>query len=246
MKLLVDIGNTRLKWQIKGAGRCPLQASVDRKGHALEDILTREWAHLPLPSRILAANVAGQIIADQLSAWTAQRWGILPELATVQEQAFGVRNGYHDHRQLGIDRWLALIAAWDRCKTPACVVDCGTAVTIDALSADGEHLGGLITPGMGLMQRSLTTHTHGIQVEGAGRPALLARNTRDGIAAGAAYAIAGCVESVASKLCERFGGVRCFITGGDAGTILPLLVRPFEPIPDLVLQGLALIAEGSA
>ncbi len=241
--LLVDIGNSRIKWGWWSSRQVQLQGSLNWQFDALEGLFEQAWGNTPSPGGIVVANVAGPAIADRLSSWTRKQWAVAPEFARVKARAFGLQIAYEDPKQLGVDRWLALIAAWKRYKAPACIADCGTAVTIDALSSQGEHLGGLILPGLNLMRRALVKHTHGIRVSAAGQHLLLARNTQDGITAGSLYAVAACIDRVASELRERFGdALRCVISGGDAEMILTLLTQPFEPIPDLVLQGLAVVA----
>lgn len=242
--LLVDIGNSRIKWGRWSSGQLQPRGSIDWHHDELECSFDRQWNNVPIPARIIVSNVTGHSIADRLSCWTEKRWAVTPKFVSVQAQAFGVRNGYTDPKQLGIDRWLALIAVWNTYKSPACIVDCGTAVTIDALSASGEHLGGLILPGLTLMQQALVEHTYRIQASAAGQPRrLLAYNTEDGITAGSYYALTACIDRVAGELRERFGAAfEYIITGGDAESFLPLLVYPFTWIPDLVLRGLAIVA----
>jgi type III pantothenate kinase len=241
--LLVDIGNSRIKWGRWSSRQVQLQGSVNWQAAALEGLFEQAWGNTPGPGRIMVANVAGPAIADRLSSWMRKQWAVVPEFVSVKARAFGVQIAYEDPKQLGVDRWLCLIAAWNRYKAPACIADCGTAMTLDALSSHGEHLGGLILPGLSLMRQVLVKHTHGIRVSTAGQRLLLACNTQDGITAGSLYAVAACIDRVASELRERFGEtLRCVITGGDAEMILTLLTHPFEPIPDLVLQGLAVVA----
>lgn len=241
--LLVDIGNSRIKWGWWSSGQLHPQGSISEHGPMLEGSLDQAWDKIPNPRRVVVANVGGPSIADRLSSWTRRQWAVVPEFARVEARAFGVQIGYEDPSQLGVDRWLALIAVWNRYKAPACIADCGTAVTIDALASYGEHLGGLIVPGLTLMRQVLIRHTHGIEVNAAGEPQMLARNTQDGITAGSLYAVAACIDRVAFALRWRFGDdLRCVITGGDAENVLPLLTHPFERVPDLVLQGLVVVA----
>jgi type III pantothenate kinase len=242
MILLVDIGNSRIKWECRQGAQIHAEGKTLRPAEGLDRTFDAQWAALT-PRRVVTSNVAGQHITDQLTAWCERNWALSPRFIATAAEGYGVRNGYEDYRQLGVDRWLALIAAWHRCHGASCVVDCGTAVTLDALSPNGEHLGGMILPGLALMRMSLHKHTEGIRVEEGGQPVLFARNTRDGIAAGGANAVAGGIDRFVLELKQRLGEVRCLITGGDAGYLLPLLADRFEEIPNLVLQGLAIMAE---
>ena len=241
MIFLVDIGNSRVKWECRQGGQILAEGNTLRPTADLEQTFNAQWATLT-PCRVVVSNVAGPNVTERLSWWCEGRWALTPQFVSTAAEGYGVRNGYEDYRQLGVDRWLALIAAWHRSQMASCVVDCGTAVTLDALSPSGGHLGGMIMPGLMLMQRSLVKHTEGIRTEEAGRPALLARNTRDGITAGSAYAVAAGIDRFVLELRQRLGEVRCIITGGDAEYVLPLLVNRFEAVPNLVLQGLAIVA----
>lgn len=251
MILLLDAGNTRLKWACLVGGVLQPGEALERGGDTGADVraLSLAWAPLPPPERILAANVLGQAFAAALSASTVEAWSVAVETITPQREAFGVINGYAEPERLGADRWLALIAAHRYVGGAACVVDCGTAITIDALGGDGAHLGGLILPGLGLMRRALTAGTQGIRVE-TGRPEqevplTSAADTRSALMAGTlCAAVAGIDRAVAGLRAPLGGDPVCLITGGDAGRLLPLLAGPYVHRPELVLEGLALIAEG--
>lgn len=236
--LIVDVGNSRIKWEFWKDGYTLAQGSADTRS-AFSGRVDCEWVKLPNPQRLLVANVAGEGIAEGLTRWAVERWRVAPEFATVSVAACGVRNGYDKPTQLGVDRWLGLIAVWHRHASPACLVDCGTAVTVDGLSPVGQHIGGLVLPGLWLMRRALAAHTNAIEETRAGDAAvLLAHNTPDGVVAGTAHAIAACIDRVANEIKRRFNEAQCIITGGDARFITPLLTDRFVMIPNLVLQGL--------
>lgn len=236
--LIVDVGNSRIKWEFWKDGYTLAQGSCDTRS-AFRCPVDCAWAKLPNPQRLLVANVAGEGIAERLTRWAVERWRVAPEFATVSVAACGVKNGYDEPAQLGVDRWLGLIAVWHRHASPACLVDCGTAVTVDGLSPVGQHIGGLVLPGPWLMRRALAAHTHAIEETRARDAAvLLAHNTADGVAAGTAHAIAACIDRVANEIKRRFNDAQCIITGGDARFIIPLLTDRFVMIPNLVLQGL--------
>ncbi len=240
--LLVDIGNSLVKWRFQTASGISAQGSSDTQG-TLSSVFDYRWRALPKPCRILVSNVAAKLVADRLTEWVTATWGVAVELAYVSAQACGVRNGYHDPKQLGIDRWLALIAAWSRYRAAACVVDCGTAVTIDGLSMDGRHTGGLILPGVSLMHRCLAANTVALEQPHSGRLTPMARNTQDAIWCGGVYAIAACIDRVAGELDAAFGECQVVITGGNADLVATLLQRHFEAVPGLVLDGLAVWGE---
>jgi type III pantothenate kinase len=160
----------------------------------------------------------------------------------------GVRNGYLDYRQMGVDRWLAILASYVTYRSAACVVDAGTALTIDAVAADGSHRGGLIVPGPALMRRSLLQDTAGIRpaadrlVDTTSRPAAAwGRDTDSCIRLGALRATACLIEDrvKAWRDLEAPGAV-LVLTGGDAAALGDALSLPVEHRPHLVLEGLAL------
>jgi type III pantothenate kinase len=155
-----------------------------------------------------------------------------------------VRNGYSNPAQLGVDRWLAVIGAYHRHRDACCVVDAGTALTIDGVDATGQHLGGFIVPGPRLMVESLLTGTSDLADRWAWRstpdPARFPANTRDAIEQGCLISLAGLVANAQRRLEARAGRApRLILTGGGAQVLAPWLTQPPEFIPDLVLQGLA-------
>jgi type III pantothenate kinase len=148
---------------------------------------------------------------------------------------------------LGADRWLALIGAWTKARSALCVVDAGTAVKVDSVDAGGRHLGGLIVPGIHMMREALMNKTSDIaQAVRHSTPSLagvLANNTTGAVSRGAVFALAGMADR-AAEVIEQSTGVKpkLFITGGDAGMITGTMRSQGEIVPDLVLQGLAVIA----
>ncbi|TFG83468.1 MAG: type III pantothenate kinase [Chromatiales bacterium] len=156
MKLLVDIGNSRIKWAFGVADRFVAQ------GEAFGDVEPSLGVMLESryePEEIRVANVAGADAGFRIAALLAERFRIKPVFAGSAAVGAGIRNGYSDPGQLGIDRWLALCGAFSRYKAPICVVDTGTATTLDLVTGDGKHKGGLILPGIELMQLALLRGT---------------------------------------------------------------------------------------
>ncbi|MBK8162014.1 MAG: type III pantothenate kinase [Gammaproteobacteria bacterium] len=249
MILLVDAGNTRIKWAVLENGVLHSGGAILRRGGADGvDLLSTPWAALTPPRRLLIANVAGAEFAASFGAWTQRAWGLDAEFVSAQAKGFGVTNGYTEPQRLGVDRWLALVAARRFVKGPVCVVDCGTALTIDVMEKNGEHLGGLIVPGLVLMRRALFDKTADIGPAMGNSPSRdipqLAQDTRGGVMGGTLYAAASLIERVVRDADESVGGgMTCILTGGDAVTIRPLLSADFRFEPELVLQGLAIVAE---
>ena len=164
---------------------------------------------------------------------------------TARSGQCGVRNGYEQPERLGSDRWAALIAAWRHVRGACLVVNCGTATTIDALSAQGEFLGGLILPGVSLMQHSLATNTAQLDAE-QGVLRDFPRNTADAIHSGILRATLGAVRHQFGLLQARGGPVHCLLGGGAVDVVRPHLDLPAERMDNLVLQGLQIIGETEA
>ncbi|MBA3565180.1 MAG: type III pantothenate kinase, partial [Gammaproteobacteria bacterium] len=167
----------------------------------------------------------------------------------AEKQAFGVRNAYAEPAKLGADRWAAMIGAFTELGGPVSVVDAGTALTVDVVAGDGQHLGGLIAPGLELMCEFLRDRTSDIAAletaHAVGEPGMLADNTADALRNGALNALAGLVERAiaqAEALLDREMRV-VVVTGGDADRILAAIRRPATYNPALVLQGLAEFAK---
>lgn len=240
--MLLDIGNTNLKWawlQDAHPGRI---TSVSHKGCAIEQLADSEWANIPVPSQTYISNVAGPGIEQTLSGWISQHWGHEAIFARSMAQACGVTNAYEEAGRLGVDRWLTLIALHARFSGPVCVVDCGTAVTIDVLGLAGQHLGGLILPGFGLMQHALLEHTAipfngDVELDG-----LLATDTESAIAAGGVSAVAALVENIQRNITAQIGeALTLVLTGSDAERLQRALALQSAIETDLVMQGLIVL-----
>ncbi|MEM1175596.1 MAG: type III pantothenate kinase [Pseudomonadota bacterium] len=244
--LLVDAGNSRVKWGLWSGGRLRDSGAV-----ATEDI--RSGA-VSLPSvavsRVLISNVAG----DELARRFAEDIGDTAPLAFIETAAelAGVINGYRQPAQLGVDRWLALLGTRAETSDACLVVDAGTAVTIDALAADGRHLGGQILPGAPLMMASLAAGTSELPKVASDTGAVLATDdvfathTADAIRCGARTAVIGAVEHAYRQLQQDDSAARLVLTGGDAPRMLATIAAPVHHRPDLVLYGLAVILESDA
>jgi type III pantothenate kinase len=250
MILVIDVGNTRLKWAwLTSTGLSDQQAVVHREASpglwtaALFDSGQR-------PSRVLVSNVAGPTMAKTLTQLAKKTFNVTVEFVTAAQEFHGLTNGYLDPTLLGADRWLALIGAWTLARAPLCVVDAGTAVKVDSVDANGQHLGGLIAPGIHMMREALMNKTSDIaKAAEHSTPSLagvLANNTIGAVSRGAVFALAGMADR-AAEIIEHSTGAkpRLFITGGDAGMIAGTMRTPGEIVPDLVLQGLAVIAAQS-
>ncbi len=239
MKLLLDLGNSRLKWATETRGRMsPMTAMDYRQPDFLRD-LTRHWQALspPKPDIVAVASVSAQHWLHELLRLSQQLWPqarqIVPRSAAF---GFGVQNAYAQPEKLGIDRWLALIAAHGHYPGDQCVVDCGTAITADVLRADGSHRGGVIAPGLLTMRQALAANTADLPFNPHAYQAALARDTESAIAGGVLWAAVGLIEQVRHQPDADYGLI---MTGGDAEVIAGALSIPALVDHALVLKGLS-------
>ena len=238
MILAIDAGNSRVKWALHD-GR-----GFVRDGwvmHADIDALDAQWSSLPAPSAIVIANVAGDGIGQKLRR-SCGRWKTAPRWASSARSQAGVSNRYDEPSQLGIDRWAALIGARSLSSNPCVVVNAGTAMTVDALTAEGEFIGGLIVPGFDLMHESLAAHTARLSAE-RGIFMSFPRTTRDAITSGAIQAFCGAVERMRNAMLEAGHQEPELIFSGGAGELVARhMDRPVRIVDKLVLEGLVQIA----
>lgn len=251
MQLLVDAGNTRIKWALIEADALATQTlghwsafgSVQRADISQ---LGEAWRTVNI-SRVLLSNVAGAEMRECLEQMTSRAFGLKPVplswFASVPELA-GVRNGYRDPAQLGCDRFAAAIGAHALFPNQnLLIVSCGTATTVDAVTADGLFVGGMILPGLATMASSLARTTQLPQVpQQLETLQLFADNTADAIASGCLAAQVGAIERALAAHHKNTGAVHCLLSGGAAAMIAPHLTVPCQMVDNLVLTGLQAVA----
>ncbi|BBA37270.1 type III pantothenate kinase [Methylocaldum marinum] len=241
--LLVDIGNSRVKWGIAQENRIVSGQSFASASESLGDSLDVHWLSLPVPHRIFACNVAGNEAERTITDWIRGHWRISSNFVRPADRGYGVVNGYERPEKLGVDRWVSLIASREFANRSICVADCGTALTFDVLDADGRHLGGLIAPGLALMKRALVQETKGIGNVGHDRSDFLGRSTSAAVQGGILTACAGLIEKSLERAAKKLGHAPdLLLTGGDAEVIAGVLDKPCRVVPDLILRGLLRIA----
>jgi type III pantothenate kinase len=246
MLLLIDIGNTRIKWaRLDERGIGPQSAAV-HANWTPDDFVLQVLNSGPRAERVLIANVGGRRMGELAQAAIGTAWQIEPRFVHSPAAQAGIRNAYPDPAKLGVDRWLCLLGARAFEPRPLCVVSVGTAMTIDGLDAGGQHLGGVIVPGPDLMVSSLLKNTSDIAQRAAGgqaRDALFADNTLGAIQQGAVQALAALVERALETLEQQLGERPVLLlTGGASARLQGIIRAPGREIPDLVLQGLAVVA----
>ncbi|MBA2077346.1 type III pantothenate kinase [Rhodanobacter sp. PCA2] len=242
MRLLLDLGNTRLKWALHDGDdlRCRGAVAWD---DSVADALPKSWSALPRPAAVFGASVVDaareQLVARSVA--TAYRRDVA--WLRTPAAACGVRNAYAEPQRLGVDRFLAMVAARADGGAPCVLAGVGTALTLDALDADGRHLGGLIAPGPRLMQQSLLGATVQVRPTHEGAIVEAADNTTDAVASGCWLAAAALIERFATRMAPALGGAPALrLGGGDADALLPLLSLPAQLAHDSVLHGLAVWA----
>ncbi len=243
MNLLVDIGNSRLKWAQSMDGELFNHGSCDYDRENFPASLQSAMKSIDDPGQVLVANVGGEALAIALEDYCSSRWSITPVFAKVSEKLAGVHNGYKNTRELGIDRWLALVAAWQTYRRPLCVVDCGTALTIDVVDSNAVYSGGYIIPGIDLMINSLSRNTDQVKVAHSESMTLQpGLQTVDCVVHGVYTACVSAIRQVLQQSRQGWGeDVGLVLTGGAAESIGKHLDDDFNIEPWLVLQGLQLI-----
>ena len=239
--LAIDAGNSRIKWGVCDEGTWLAQDWV-RTGQAAR--LRAAWAGLARPDTIIAANVAGERVARSLAAATRHFNRRIRFVGSAASQC-GVRSSYDDPAQLGADRWAALIGAWHLYRGPCVVVNAGTTMTVDALTADGVFLGGMIVAGADLMRQALARNTAALRPQ-RGRFAFFPARTADAIASGTLNALAGAIERMQRFMREAGQAAPLTVlSGGAAALLAPQLNGSVELVDNLVLEGIVRIAHDS-
>ena len=245
MKLLLDVGNTAVKWATAEADSFSNQGYFVHRDGEFGPLAQQAWSGLPAPEHVVAVNVAGNEVAAVLGKYVDKTWGCTIEFIHTTATVHGVANAYRQPGELGADRWVAMIAAHHLVGGAVCVLDCGTAITVDLVAADGEHRGGLILPGINMLADTLQVNTAGIRLPDASSlVGLLGCSTREGVSGGAQRLLAAALDRIAADIDSDSDAETSFIvTGGDAERLLPLLKTTVQYQPLLVLQGLAFMSD---
>ena len=237
--LEIDIGNSRIKWRRFAGDR----KIVTSRGINLDiNGFLAEQANHEKPSAVRLSNVSDTKISSKIAEWTEFNWSIHPIAAVVCAECSGVKIQYKDVSRLGVDRWLAMLAAYNQSNGPCLIIDSGTAFTLDVVNEEGLHLGGFILPGLRLMRESLVSKT-GIRLED---PILVPRlelgnSTQEAVFNGGVASLVALAEKEIAEQRKKGFKPNVFITGGDASVFDDLLAYPKSKIEeDLVLDGLSL------
>ena len=225
----IDMGNSRTKWRCGPATGSLPSPQLPRLAQA--------------PSRVRIATVLGN--REQVACAVESRFGVAAEFASVAPCLGGVKCGYEEPSRLGVDRWLATVAAWQQVRCATAVVSAGTAMTIDFVHANGRHEGGYIVPGLRLSRQALDGNTAELRVADSETASVDARevprDTQAGVALGTVLMLSAFVNTAVASFASRCeGDPVVFLSGGDAPVLATHLTTPVRQQPHLVLDGLAI------
>ncbi|MDZ7787619.1 MAG: type III pantothenate kinase [Halofilum sp. (in: g-proteobacteria)] len=237
MRLVIDIGNSRIKWALGAAGELSAPASFARPRADHDDAWERAWGHLR-PEGVTVCSVAGRRSVAVLRDWVERRWAVPFHEVRAREHCGPIVNAYADPASLGADRWANLLGARAaRGPLDCIIVDAGTAVTVDALRADGRHLGGAIFAGLSASRAGLRSAAPALPAAHDEAP-LPSDNTAGAIGGGTLIGLAGAIERVAMVVGGRLTAPERILTGGDAERLAPWLDAGWSSDPLLTLRGL--------
>jgi type III pantothenate kinase len=248
--LAVDIGNTRLKWALYPQavpGAQPVAAGAEFLEN-IDKLADGEWVGLQAPQRMLGCCVAADAVKRRVEEQMEELWTVPAHWVVASAAEAGMSNGYDHPTRLGADRWVAMIGARHRMlaagpSRPMVVVMVGTAVTVEAVDAQGRFLGGLILPGHGIMLRALESGTAGLHVP-TGDVREFPTNTSDALTSGGTFAIAGAIERMVQHVRQHCGAEPvCYMTGGAGWKMAPHMSVQFELLESLIFDGLLVIAQ---
>lgn len=239
--LAIDSGNTAIKWGLHDGERWLANGSTLQTERML---LKQSWVRLPAPSFVLVSNVAG-LQAEKDLAMLLKPWQVQLGWVKAKARQCGVVNHYTHPEQLGCDRWMALIAAWHRAQRACLVVDIGTAMTADALTATGEFLGGIIVPGPDAIKQALAGRAGTSLIPDYGSFQDFPVSTANALFSGMIQALTGALERMYDQL-SRYSDkqipAEIILTGGGATLLAPYMHIPHQIVNNLVLEGLIIAA----
>jgi len=236
--LLIDIGNTSLKWAVWEGAEFKQKGSDRYQLSETGTLCDKFFSILPAQNEIYISCVAGSQVKNAIDLWLQKNWQVKAVYVVSRNQQNGLVNAYSDVGSLGVDRWYAMMGAWLQYKKAFCIIDCGTAVTLDVVDNDGRHLGGVIIPGLNMMCSALQQGAEGVGAV-SGQLIDLASNTGDAVNSGCNQILVLGLESLVKKYRERLGkDLLCIVTGGDGSHIAAQLSCDYIYEPDLILKGL--------
>ncbi len=244
MNLLFDLGNSFCKYAIEERGKIIKHASIKFPVENKTSIITALLHDLHSIQHVVVCSVQGEKFNQQFSQICNSFQAESVYFLQPSVNSFGINLVYPNPSQLGADRLSVMMAVARKYTGRSCIVDCGTAITVDVLEADQEHMGGVIFPGLGSMQQTLSASTEIKQPVFGENHHLLANTTQDGIHAGCLSAVVGGIEYIVNTLQETYDSFdQIVITGGDAQHLVPMINLDMKYEPTLVLDGLLSVIE---
>ena len=242
MILELDAGNTRIKWRLVGGDQIVTGGAfaADKPGNAVQALVEElDRQQTGALERIRVSSVRGADFSTAFGAMARETWNMEAEFAKVSARAAGVTNAYEDIGAMGVDRWMALLAAYNRAEGGCCVIDYGSAITFDWVNSSGVHQGGYIVPGVSLMQQSLASKTRALDIH-LPEPFRLepGKSTGEAIGNGMFTMVCGFATLCHQQVARAGDDARWFLTGGDAVMLGEVLPWEHEVVSDLVLDGL--------
>lgn len=248
MILEIDAGNTRIKWRLRK--RETKGWVTHSEGFVFAEEKTpvaflefgRQLEKMPLSQveRMLVASVRGDGFRTAFTTLMTERWKLTPEFAESATNCAGVVNGYALPGKLGVDRWLAMLAAYRDAGSACCILNCGTTITFDLVAKDGQHLGGYIVPGLHLMRSALAARSPALSLSSEQWGEVgLGNSTESAIHHGLISMATGFATALHREY-ERREAPAWYISGGDGELLQRLLSWPTKLVPTLVMDGLAL------
>lgn len=238
--LTIDIGNSGVKWGIWQGGQLILAEDSPYQVGSLHATFDKIYSGAPYQDTVWVSCVAGADVEQTLTDWIRKEWSIEPIFLRTTTELGGVYNMYPRPQDHGVDRWAALLGAKKLYDAPVCIIDAGTAITVDLMDADGVHRGGRIMPGLKMMRDSLLQNAAGVNNAEGDCPGF-AINTADAVTSGIMHMLQAGLLEVCASARERLGDkMKVILTGGNAEKMLALLaqVEGVHVEPHLVLYGL--------
>ena len=240
--LVIDLGNSALKWGLWQADQLVEHGAHIYDAGKLERLLDNNMPNILAQKEVVICSVASDTLNQQMSRWFIKHWQVAPKFLATQSQQLGVVNAYEDYRQLGVDRWVAMVAAFNKYRQAVCVVDCGTAITLDIVDEKGKHQGGLIMPGVHLMERALLKGAEGIaKVQGELNE--LSTNTASAVSSGCMQLTSAGLTQLVQHYVSKYSSLLCVVIGGDAEKLMQDIKSDCVHDKYLILYGLKLISQ---
>lgn len=238
MMLLLDIGNTRIKWALSDGSSLGAGGVLAHAGDPAACLA--QWVADVDVAEIWVAQVMGAAQQMPVAEVLRRRYGHAPQFVQTAAEWRGLRNAYAEPLRLGVDRWLAMVAIWAAGPADCCVADAGTALTVDCIAADGQHLGGIIAAGLSVQQRATLGNTRfEARTFAPAYDTDLGRDTERCVQQGSYLACLGAIDRCAGMLASD---ARRWIGGGDGAVLHAGLEAGWSLRPQLVLEGLLAIA----